>query len=146
MRAGAKGTASRIVAIALAAPLLAAAAWSARAQDAAADDAAAGDPSLTELEAVEVVAPRLPDADPFGFRAPPPPTRFERHWREPFNLHDIGMRGGLVQLGIGYALGAAAKGVSRVPGWKAQVQPAIARPPPLDEEQAARAAAMPPAP
>lgn len=97
-------------------------------------------PDISDLDAVEVTAPRPPDADPFGFRTPPPPTRFDRAWREPFDLEEIGMRGGLVMLSIQYAVGKAAQGVSRLPGWKQQIRPATARPPPLDPDQDARAA------
>lgn len=146
MRNSAKGRASKVSRFAPVASWLLVVATAATAQDGTPANMATDDAAPTDLDAVEVVAPRPRDADPFGFRAPPPPTRFDRAWREPFNLHEIGMRGGLVQLGIGYALGAAAKGVSQVPGWKAQVQPAIARPPPLEEDQAARAAALQAAP
>ncbi len=105
---------------------------------------AAADPSVTEFDAVEVTARRPVDADPLGFREPPPPTVFDRTWREPFDLEEIGMRGGLVMLGINYALGKAAQGVTQVPGWKQQIQPATARPPPLDEAMMQRAAALTP--
>lgn len=92
----------------------------------------------TELDTVHVTAPRPPDADPFGFRVTPE-NRFERDWREPVSLERIGMQGGLVMLGLNYALGQAARGMTRLPGWKHQVQGAVARPPPLDEAQARRA-------
>ncbi len=105
-------------------------------------DPPTADASVTELDAVEVTAERPADADPFGFREPPPPTVFDRAWREPFDLEDIGMQGGLVMLGVNYALGKAAQGVTKLPGWRDQVRPATARPPPLDDAQVRRAAAL----
>lgn len=105
------------------------------------DDASGAQP--TELEAVRVVG-RRPPADPFAFRNPVEVegTVFSRAWNEPPSLEEVGMRGGYVQIGINKGLELAAKGIRKLPGWKLQVRGAEARPPPLDEAQAARAARL----
>ncbi len=105
------------------------------------DDASRARP--TELEAVRVVG-RRPPADPFAFRNPVEVegTVFSRAWNEPPSLEEVGMRGGYVQIGINKGLELAAKGIRKLPGWKLQVRDAEARPPPLDEAQAARAARL----
>jgi len=98
-------------------------------------------PEPVELAPVEVIGHR---PDPFAFRNPveAETTVFERSWDEPPSLEEIGMRGGLVQMGINKGLELAAKGVRRLPGWQNQIVPAQARPPPLDEAQLARAARL----
>ena len=114
------------------------------AQDAGdARDAAAPGAQPTEMEAVRVIGQR-PAADPFAFRNPVEveDTVFSRAWDEPPSLEEVGMRGGYVQIGINKGLELAAKGIRRLPGWKLQVRGAEARPPPLDEAQAARAARL----
>ena len=105
------------------------------------DDASGAQP--TELEVVRVVG-RRPPADPFAFRNPVEveSTVFSRAWNEPPSLEEVGMRGGYVQIGINKGLELAAKGIRKLPGWKLQVRGAEARPPPLDEAQAARAARL----
>ena len=113
------------------------------AQDAGdARDAASG-AQPTELEAVRVVG-RRPPADPFAFRNPVEVegTVFSRAWDEPPSLEEVGMRGGYVQIGINKGLELTAKGIRKLPGWKLQIRDAEARPPPLDEAQAARAARL----
>jgi len=111
------------------------------AQDASEDSASGAQP--TELEAVRVVG-RRPPPDPFAFRNPVEVegTVFSRAWDEPPSLEEIGMRGGYVQIGINKGLELAAKGIRTLPGWKLQVRGAEARPPPLDEAQAERAARL----
>ncbi|WP_202840681.1 hypothetical protein [Luteimonas saliphila] len=102
-----------------------------------------GPDPVTDMEAVRVVGERSP-ADPFAFRNPVEveATAFSRHWDEPPSLEEIGMRGGLVQIAINKGLEVTAAGIRRLPGWRNPVQGAIARPPPLDDEQAARAARL----
>jgi len=106
----------------------------AAAQDERAQDA-------VELPTVEVIGHR---PDPFGFRNPveAETTVFERAWNEPPSIEEIGMRGGIVQMGINKGLELAAKAVRRLPGWQNQIVDARARPPPLDEGQLARAARL----
>jgi len=98
-------------------------------------------PEPVELAPVEVIGHR---PDPFAFRNPveAETTVFERSWDEPPSLEEIGMRGGLVQMGINKGLELAAKAVRRLPGWQNQIVDARARPPPLDEGQLARAARL----
>ena len=69
----------------------------------------------------------------------PKPSRFDRAYREPLSLEQIGQNGGVIPLLVGYIAEKVAKGASRIPGWKDREQPAIARPPPLTEEQMERA-------
>lgn len=97
----------------------------------------------TELETVRVLGQR-PPADPFAFRNPVEVdgTVFSRDWDEPPSLEEIGMRGGIVQIAIGMGLEATARGIRKLPGWKLQPVAASARPPPLDDEQLRRAAAL----
>ena len=104
---------------------------------------AASNAQPTDLEAVRVVG-RRPPADPFAFRNPVEVegTVFSRAWDEPPSLEEVGMRGGYVQIGINKGLELAAKGIRKLPGWKLQIRDAEARPPPLDEAQAARAARL----
>ena len=101
---------------------------------------------VTEMDAVQVTATRPQEL----YRSKPvertPPTVFERDWREPVNLRQIGLEGGVVPLLVRYAGGQARKGAEQIPGWKKQVQPAIARPPPLDESQLQRATELQDAP
>ena len=106
-------------------------------------DVAASGAQTTELEAVRVIGQR-PPTDPFAFRNPVEveDTVFSRAWDEPPSLEEVGMRGGYVQIGINKGLELAAKGIRKLPGWKLQIRDAEARPPPLDEAQAARAARL----
>ena len=64
---------------------------------------------------------------------------FGRSWKEPTSLEQLGKNGGIVPVLAGMAAQQIQKGARKIPGWKEPVQPAIARPPPLDDEQAARA-------
>ena len=114
----------------------------ARAQDPPADadaNATSAQPQATELAPVRVIGRRPPD--PFGFRNPveTDTTVFDRAWDEPPSVEEIGMRGGIVQIGINKGLELAAKGIRKLPGWQNQVIGARARPPPLDEAQLERA-------
>lgn len=81
--------------------------------------------------------------DPFAFRPLfDDDNMFQRRWSESPSVEDVSLAGGYILLGIGYGLSKVTEAVTRLPGWKHQIQPAIARPPPLDEEQAARAARL----
>lgn len=102
---------------------------------------AAGTAAVANLDAVRVLGQR-PPPDPFAFRNPVQAqgTVFARHWDEPPSLEEIGMRGGIVQIGINKGLALAAQGIRTLPGWKDPIQHAAARPPPLDAAQQARAA------
>ncbi|TDK21761.1 hypothetical protein E2F46_14580 [Luteimonas aestuarii] len=106
------------------------------ANEAGTDGAATGD-----LGTVRVIGVYEPPADPFALENPVDyaATRFQRDWREPPSLEEIGMRGGIVHIAINQGLLMAAQQVTKLPGWKHQVQGATARPPPLDEEEAQRA-------
>lgn|SRR5690606_11680914 len=94
----------------------------------------------TDLAPLRVVGKRQ-TVDPFAFRNPveAETTVFNRSWDEPPSLEEIGMRGGIVQIGINKGLELAAKGIRKLPGWQNQIVDAEARPPPLDEAQLARA-------
>ena len=99
--------------------------------------------NVTEVEAVRVIG-RRPPPDPFDFRnqVEVEGTVFSRAWDEPPSLEEAGMRGGYVQMGINKGLELTAKGIRKLPGWKLQIRDAEARPPPLDDAQAARAARL----
>ncbi|MGJ4730929.1 hypothetical protein, partial [Luteimonas sp. SDU101] len=106
-----------------------------------AGDGQAAHPPATEMAPVRVIGHR---PDPFGFRNPveTDSTVFDRAWDEPPGLEEIGMRGGIVQMGINKGLELAAKGIRSLPNWQNQVIGAEARPPPLDEAQLERAMRM----
>lgn len=103
-------------------------------------DASAVEGEVTDIDAVEVIEKR-PDR---LYRSVPaertPPTVFNRHWRRPVNLRQIGLEGGVVPIIVRYASEQTTRAARRIPGWKKPEQPAIARPPPLDEAQMQRAA------
>lgn len=94
-----------------------------------------------ELERVRVVAPRF-EPDPFEFKDPIEiqGSAFDKYYRAPPTPEDISLGGGYIHYGINYGLMKAAQQVTKLPGWKHQVQDATARPPPLDEAQMLRAA------
>lgn len=95
----------------------------------------------TTLDTIRVTAPRpeILDLDRFKNPIDPNPSRFDRDYREPPSLEDISLNGGLIPLLVGYLVQKIPAGASRIPGWKDHEQPAIARPPPLTEEQMQRA-------
>ena len=98
----------------------------------------------TTLETLVVTAPPLEMDDLYRFRNPVEvdPSSFNRAWHEKQSLEEIGMNGGIVPILVGIAARQVQKGARKIPGWKMPEQPAIARPPPLDESQAARAARL----
>lgn len=67
------------------------------------------------------------------------PTAFERGWKEPPSLEQLGKNGGIVPVLAGLAAQGIQAGARKIPGWKEPRQAVVARPPPLDEEQQARA-------
>ena len=122
-------------------PLMAAlwlAASRAMAQDAT---AASDDADATTLDTL-IVRPEPEEVvDLYRFENPVDvePTVFERSWKEPTSLEQLGKNGGIVPVLAGLAAKDIQAGVRTIPGWKEPRQEVIARPPPLDEEQAARA-------
>lgn len=115
--------------------------------DADVADADATGPEETatvDFHPVRVTAKRPEWVDPFAFRPlfDPHANRFQRDWNEPPSVEEVSLSGGYIMLGINKGLHKAAELVTRMPGWKHQVQAAVARPPPLDEDQAARAARL----
>lgn len=99
------------------------------------------DPSATTLETLTVRPDPGEVVDLYRFRNPleVEPTVFKRRWNEPPSLEQLGKNGGIVPVLVGLAAQQVQKGARRIPGWKGPDQPAIARPPPLDEAQAERA-------
>lgn len=113
------------------------------------DDSTQADPQepaagVTNFDTVRVVGKRTEWVDPFAFRPlfDPDTNTFQRRWNEPPSVEDVSLSGGYILLGINYGLLKAAETVTRLPGWQHQVQPATARPPPLDTAQAERAARL----
>ena len=99
------------------------------------------DPQATTLETM-VVRPEPEEVvDLYRFRNPVDVEggTFDRSWKEPTSLEQLGKNGGIVPVLVGLAAQQVQKGARKIPGWKEPVQAAIARPPPLDDEQAARA-------
>lgn len=121
--------------------LVAAMALCAHAQAPPADDDGTAEAATGDLGRVRVIGVYERPVDPFALENPVDfnDTRFQRHWRETPSLEEIGMQGGIVHIAINYGLLMAARQVTKLPGWKHQVQGAEARPPPLDEEEVQRA-------
>lgn len=99
------------------------------------------DPAATTLDTLIVRPDPEEVVDLYRFENPidVEPTVFGRRWKEPTSLEQLGKNGGIVPVLVGLAAQQVQKGARKIPGWKEPEQPAIARPPPLDEEQAARA-------
>lgn len=116
----------------------------AMAQDSGKEAIVPADGNATTLDTIRVTAPRPEFLDLDRFKNPidPKPSRFDRAYREPPSLEQVGQNGGVIPLLVGYVAQKVAKGASRIPGWKDREQPAIARPPPLTEEQMKRAARL----
>lgn len=126
--------------------LIATFALSAHAQDASpanvpADEDRAAAAATGDLGTVRVIGEYRPPVDPFAFKNPIDiqGSAFDKHYREPPTPEEISLNGGYILYGINYGLMKAMQQVTRLPGWKHQIQPATARPPPLDEEQMQRA-------
>lgn len=107
----------------------------------AADPESGDGTQATDLETIRVIERRPERIDPFGFRSDfdPDDNMFNRRWNEPPSVEDVSLQGGYIQLGINYGLMRAAQAATRLPGVKNQTNPAIARPPPLDDAQLERA-------
>jgi hypothetical protein len=67
-------------------------------------------------------------------------NRFSDLYHPPPSPKEISENGGYLLYGLGALVGLAGKVLPKMPGIKGQVQPAIARPPPLNLEQMNRAA------
>ena len=115
--------------------------WLVAAPAMAQDATAADDPSATTLETLTVRPDPEEVLDLYRFENPVDvePTVFSRRWNEPVSLEQLGKNGGIVPVLVGLAARQVQKGARKIPGWKEPEQPATARPPPLDDEQAARA-------
>ena len=109
----------------------------AMAQDATMSD----DPSATTLETLTVRPDPDEVLDLYRFENPVDvePTVFDRRWKEPPSLEQLGKNGGIVPVLAGLAAKGIQAGARKIPGWKEPMQTVVARPPPLDEEQTARA-------
>jgi hypothetical protein len=121
--------------------LLMAALWLAASHAMAQQAATTDDTSATTLETLTVRPDPEEVVDLYRFENPVDvaPTVFSRRWKEPTSLEQLGKNGGIVPVLVGLAAQQVQKGARKIPGWKEPEQPATARPPPLDEQQAARA-------
>ncbi|WP_162409348.1 hypothetical protein [Pseudoxanthomonas daejeonensis] len=97
----------------------------------------AQDNETTTLDTVVVTAPR--PHDPFAFRNPVDyqPTRFDQHWQGT-SAEAFGMQGGVVPW-LNQKIAERVSKLAAKAGWKQQIQPAVARPSPLTDEQLERA-------
>jgi hypothetical protein len=118
-----------------------AALWLAASHAMAQQAATTDDTSATTLETLTVKPDPEEVVDLYRFENPVDvaPTVFSRRWKEPTSLEQLGKNGGIVPVLVGLAAQQVQKGARKIPGWKEPEQPATARPPPLDEQQAARA-------
>lgn len=118
-----------------------AAVWLAAMPALAQDPAGAEDPSATTLETLTVRPEPEEVVDLYRFRNPieVEPGTFERSWREPTSLEQLGKNGGIVPVLAGLAAKGIQAGARKIPGWKEPRQAVVARPPPLDEAQTVRA-------
>ena len=115
--------------------------WLAASHAMAQDTPPADDPSATTLETL-VVRPEPEEVvDLYRFRNPVDVDAgaFGRSWKEPTSLEQLGKNGGIVPVLAGLAAKGIQAGARRIPGWKEPMQTVVARPPPLDEAQQARA-------
>ena len=99
------------------------------------------DPSATTMDTLVVRPDPEEVLDLYRFENPieVEPTAFGRSWKEPTSLEQLGKNGGIVPVLVGLAAQQVQKGARKIPGWKEPRQAVVARPPPLDDEQAARA-------
>ncbi|MFC6840689.1 hypothetical protein [Xanthomonas theicola] len=106
---------------------------------------AAPQQDIQTLDEVRALPPdEEPPLDLYRFKNPVAlqPNRFDKDWRPPPSVEQVGQGGGYFALGIYYLAGKTAKGLHTLSGAPDQVQSAIARPPPLSEAQMRRAAAL----
>lgn len=115
----------------------------AQAQQEQADATDTANANVTTLGEVRALKPEDDEPlDLYRFTSPvqPEPNAFNRSWREPPSLQEVGMRGGYVMMGINYAIAKTAQGLHTLTRAPDPIQPAIARPPPeLDAAQQRRA-------
>ncbi len=99
------------------------------------------DVPATTLETLTVRPEPEEVVDLYRFRNPVDvqPGAFGRHWKEPTSLEQLGRNGGIVPVLAGLAAKGIQTGARKLPGWKEPMQSVTARPPPLDDGQAARA-------
>ena len=114
-----------------------------RAQQEPGEPADSADARVTTLGEVRALKPEddVP-VDLYRFRSPvqPEPNAFNRSWREPPSLEEVGMRGGYLMMGINYGIAKTAQGLHTLTRAPDPIQSAIARPPPkLDAAQQRRA-------
>jgi hypothetical protein len=120
-------------------------AWPAAAQQAN-DPSQAISPDESTVQTLDVVHALLPDdeetLDLYRFKNPisVEPNAFSNRWDPPPSPKEISENGGYLVYGLGKLVGLATKGIKGIPGVRGQIQPAVARPPPLDLEQMDRAA------
>lgn len=113
------------------------------AQQEQSESADSANSNVTTLGEVRALKPEddVP-VDLYRFKSPvqPEPNAFNRSWREPPSLEEVGMRGGYVMMGINYAIAKTAQGLHTLTRAPDPIQSAIARPPPgLDAAQQRRA-------
>ena len=96
--------------------------------------------AVETLDALHVTAQRPPTAQQRL------QEHLQRNWHPPRSAEQFGLDGG-VPAWLGQQLLRGMTATARtLPGWKRQIQPAIARPPPLDDEQMDRSQAWEAAP
>ena len=115
----------------------------AQAQQDRGEPADSADARVTTLGEVRALKPEddVP-VDLYRFKSPvqPEPNAFNRVWREPPSLEEVGMRGGYLMMGINYGIAKTAQGLHTLTRAPDPIQSAIARPPPqLDAAQQRRA-------
>lgn len=116
---------------------------SVRAANATIAGSAQTDKPTSTLDTIEVTAKRPDQADLYKFKNPVNvrPDVFDKDYREPPSLQEIGANGGVVPYAVGYLLGKLNDAAKSIPGWKTN-QTVTARPPPLSDEQLQRAAKL----
>ncbi len=141
-RAGRQG--ALLVGMLLAGPMQAQQQASSVLQDAQGRMQVSSDQGVTTLGEVRAIRPEEEQPlDLYRFNNPVQvqPNAFNRSWREPPSLEQVGMSGGYVMMGIYYAIARTAQGLHTITGAPDPVQAAIARPPPeLSADQRRRAA------
>jgi hypothetical protein len=98
--------------------------------------------NVTTLGEVRALKPEDEPLDLYRFKNPVKfgDNRFSRDWSEPPSPEQVSMGGGYIMMGVVKGVMAAAKGVNKLTGGPAQIQAAVARPPPeLSAEQQQRA-------
>lgn len=98
--------------------------------------------NVTTLGEVRALKPEDEPLDLYRFRNPVKfgDNRFSRDWSEPPSPEQVSMGGGYIMMGVVKGVMAAAKGINKLTRGPAQIQAAVARPPPeLSAEQQQRA-------